>query len=142
MAKSLAARSEGPAQPFTSRANVRSLQGFVPERMTSDPAGYFVVYVDRTRRLLSLEHYANTGVLNTIVEGRSAAELYFPVIEQKLLTRLDHAAYLGRELAKAERSLATGEPYVQDAAPERPRSSASASSCGCGSSCSGEGGGP
>jgi hypothetical protein len=40
------------------------------------------------------------------------------VIEKKLVTRLDHAAYLGRELARAEWALKAGDPYVQDAAPE------------------------
>ena len=40
-------------------------------------------------------------------------------IERVLLTRLDHAAYLGRELARAEHALSSGEAYVQDAAPEQ-----------------------
>jgi dihydropteroate synthase len=31
-----------------------------------------------------------------------------------LVTRLDHAAYLGNELAKAEIALKTGKSYVQD----------------------------
>jgi uncharacterized protein DUF4346 len=31
----------------------------------------------------------------------------------KLLSRLDHAAYLGRELARAEHALTSGELYVQ-----------------------------
>jgi hypothetical protein len=36
-----------------------------------------------------------------------------------LAISVDPAAYLGRELARAEHSLATGGRYVQDAAPER-----------------------
>ena len=40
-------------------------------------------------------------------------------IERGLLTRLDHAAYLGRELARAEHALSSGETYAQDAAPEQ-----------------------
>jgi dihydropteroate synthase len=31
-----------------------------------------------------------------------------------LVTRLEHAAYLGRELQKAEAALASGSVYVQD----------------------------
>jgi len=34
--------------------------------------------------------------------------------EMGLITRLDHAAYLGRELAKAEIALVTGKEYIQD----------------------------
>jgi tetrahydromethanopterin S-methyltransferase subunit A len=41
-------------------------------------------------------------------------------IDRGLISRLDHAAYLGRELARAEESLRSGEPFVQDAAPEKP----------------------
>lgn len=33
------------------------------------------------------------------------------------IERLDHAAYLGRELARAEQALLTGTVYIQDAAP-------------------------
>jgi len=40
-------------------------------------------------------------------------------IEGGLLIRLDHAAYLGRELTRAEHALSSGETYAQDAAPEQ-----------------------
>jgi Domain of unknown function (DUF4346) len=43
--------------------------------------------------------------------------LYATAIARHLITSLDHASHLGRELARAERSLLTGEPYVQDRAP-------------------------
>jgi tetrahydromethanopterin S-methyltransferase subunit A len=94
--------------------------GYLPARMVSDPAGYFVIYVDRGRGILSLEHYLNDGLLDVVIEGASAAELYTPAIDRGLISRLDHAAYLGRELARAEESLRCGEPFVQDAAPELP----------------------
>ena len=86
--------------------------------MVGDPAGYFVVYVDQARGILSLEHYRNDGLLDTVIEGGTAAELYTPAIDRGLISRLDHAAYLGRELARAELSLKSGELFVQDAAPE------------------------
>jgi tetrahydromethanopterin S-methyltransferase subunit A len=104
--------------------------------MIPDPAGYFVVYVDRRRNLLSLEHYSKDGVLHTVIEGDSAAKLYIPAIEKSLVSRLDHAAYLGKELARAERALRMGEPYIQDGAPEAPSLLVTAG-CGCGSACEG-----
>jgi tetrahydromethanopterin S-methyltransferase subunit A len=52
----------------------------VPERMISDPAGYFVIFLDRPRKLLSLEHYENSGVLTTIIEAKSPAEIYMTAI--------------------------------------------------------------
>jgi tetrahydromethanopterin S-methyltransferase subunit A len=37
-------------------------------------------------------------------------------VERGFVTQLDHAAYLGRELAKAEAALSNGITYEQDAA--------------------------
>jgi tetrahydromethanopterin S-methyltransferase subunit A len=110
---------------------VKILPGYVPERMISDRAGYFVVYPDRTRHNLVLEHYRNDGVLDVVIEGRVAAELYHPAIERGLISRLDHAAYLGRELGRAEKALESGGAYVQEAAPER----RSTTGCGCTEGC-------
>ena len=118
--RSCAARRLGLAKPFSAQRAIPKLQGYIPEKMTSDPNGYFVVYVDRGQKLLSIEHYANTGVLTTVIEGTTAAEVYLPCIERGLVSRLDHAAYLGRELTRAKEALASGGEYVQDAAPERP----------------------
>lgn len=116
---------------------VERIHAHEPARLTLDKAGYFIVYPDaRTKRLI-VEHYTNQGVLNCVLEGTSAGALYSEVIERQLLTRLDHAAYLGRELARAEHSLLTGAPFVQDAAPgelgpHEPENWCTAgSSCGC-----------
>lgn len=113
-----AERWPGAADPVPSAFSIRPLPGHLPERMISDPAGYFVVYVDRLRGTLSLEHFGNDGVLDGIYEAGTAAELYTPVIEEGLVTRLDHAAYLGRELARAEDALKNDKHYIQDGAPE------------------------
>lgn len=132
-----ASRSPGPAKAYETQKTILAITGYIPERMTSDPAGYFIVYVDRKRRLLSLEHYKNEGVLDRIIEGPSAAELYWPAIEKGCISRLDHAAYLGRELTRAEQALKSGAEYIQDAAPEH-RFSLSPT-CGCqGNSCNGQ----
>lgn len=108
-----------------------------PQRLVLDPQGYFVVYPDQAHNRLILEHYTNQGVLDRVFEAQTPAALYATVIEKGLISRLDHAAYLGRELARAEESLRTGLPYVQDrAAGEIMSVPAAASpvkrSCGCG----------
>lgn len=117
-AAACATRNAGPAEPFRAERGIETLAGYLPERMVSDPSGYFVVYVDRDHARIVLEHYRNDGVLDVVIAGRGAAEVYTPAVERGLLSRLDHAAYLGRELARAEHALRTGEPYVQDAAPD------------------------
>ena len=124
--RACAERNPGPADPFTPNSVPQPIAGTVPTKMISDPAGYFVIFIDRVRHLLNIEHYQNNGVLTTIIEGRSAAEVYMTAIQRGLLSRLDHAAYLGRELARAEHSMSSGTPYVQDAAPEQ-----CAADCAC-----------
>lgn len=130
-ARGCAARNPGAAPVFAEATVVTPTQGYLPDRMVSDPAGYFVIYVDRSRQLLSLEHYSNDGVLDAVIEGRTAPELYIPAVDKGLVSRLDHAAYLGRELARAEQALRSEEPFVQDAAPEAPAAPPVNAACGC-----------
>ncbi|HET9599351.1 MAG TPA: DUF4346 domain-containing protein [Anaeromyxobacteraceae bacterium] len=101
-----------------------------PARLVLDPAGFLVVYPDAARGLV-LEHYRADGVLDCVVEGATASAVGATAIEGGLLSRLDHAVYLGRELARAEESLRTGAPYVQDRAPGPPLEPDPARSCGC-----------
>lgn len=136
--RSCVARDPGPVEPISTLPVPRPVKGYLPPRMMSDPAGYFVVYVDRARGWLSLEHYKNNGLLDTVIEGRSAPELYTPAIEVELVSRLDHAAYLGRELARAEAALVTGTEYIQDGAPEGGLSRENTAECGCGDAGNGD----
>ncbi len=115
----LAQRNPGPGEPYMSAPVMPAVRGYIPDKMISDPDGYFVIYPDALRGAIYLEHYGNNGVLTTIIEGKTAAELYHPAVEKRLLSRLDHACYLGRELARAEQAILKGELYVQDAAPEK-----------------------
>jgi tetrahydromethanopterin S-methyltransferase subunit A len=47
--RACAARPLGPAAPFESESVVTPLIGHLPLQMIPDPAGYFVLYVDRPR---------------------------------------------------------------------------------------------
>ncbi len=122
-------------------ADRRELDERLSQRFIAlDPAGYFLIRLDTERGELVAEHYANgvnasglatdpdTGeVLScrggdprrplAIYRGRTAKELGIRLTEAgdpQLLSRLDHALYLGRELQKAEHSLFGDQPYVQD----------------------------
>ncbi len=75
------------------------------------------MHADSARQLLVIEHYRNDGLLTTIIEAAAPADAYTSVLAAGLVTRLDHAAYLGRELARAEQALRDGTTYRQDAAP-------------------------
>lgn len=112
-----AGRSPGCyATPYIS-AFIERIQADEAGELVLDPAGYFVIYPDHASDTLVVEHYTNKGVLDYIIEGRSTGPIYTKVIECNLISRLDHAAYLGRELARAEAALRSGTKFVQDAAP-------------------------
>ena len=49
-----------------------------------------------------------------IRRGNTAKEIYEEIINKKLVTRMEHAAYLGSELQKAQIAMITGKEYVQD----------------------------
>jgi tetrahydromethanopterin S-methyltransferase subunit A len=145
--RALAARDAAPFAEAVADNALTPIVAAEPRRLIPDPAGFFVVYPDGGRQRLVLEHYTNAGVLDCVLEGITSAALYSEVITRSLISRLDHAAYLGRELARAENSLLTGEPYVQDRAAgeiapppedESSKPTNGASSCGCTSACGGE----
>lgn len=136
IAETLAPQSPGLFEASTTGSQVATTPAVPPVGLTLDPAGYFIVFPEQRRKTLIVEHYTNQGVLDAVLEGDSPAALYSTVIQKGLLSRLDHAAYLGGELAKAERALETGEPFVQDRAPGALMTNTTTDACGCpGSTC-------
>ena len=80
-----------------------------------DPRGCFKVAVDRDRRCIVVSHYKyNRDRSDVVIKGRAPLEICTTIIEKALLSRFDHAAYLGIELTKADIALQTGKSYVQD----------------------------
>jgi dihydropteroate synthase len=105
-----------------------------------DPGGYFLIYIDTENALIYAKHFTNAinekglavdpetgkpfpcGVKverqpTAVFQAQTAKELCIQIFEApeiSLVTKLDHAAYLGREFLRAEMALATGQAYVQD----------------------------
>ena len=105
-----------------------------------DPGGYWLIKIDSHQQRLVVEHYSNeindqglavdpeTGEViackggnkrlpTRIIAGRSAKEVCVKVFEEDSdcpVTMLDHAAYLGRELMRAEIAMLQGQEYIQD----------------------------
>jgi tetrahydromethanopterin S-methyltransferase subunit A len=99
-----------------SAPSVERLQARAPVTLRLDKAGFFIVLPQAATGLIICEHYENSGRLAHVIEGRKAAVIAATAIQEGLVTQLDHAAYLGRELTKAEIALKTGAHYEQDAA--------------------------
>ncbi len=104
-----------------------------------DPNGYFIIKVDLEKNNIILEHFLNNinddgyaldpetnepikcdsqnkRLSNEVFKGISAKQLGIMITEERndLITRFDHALYLGRELQKAEECLYQRLPYIQD----------------------------
>jgi tetrahydromethanopterin S-methyltransferase subunit A len=110
----LSFQKRGSSDQIDSR--VGRLRARAPKTLRLDKAGFFVVLPQAATGLIICEHYENSGRLAHVVEGRQAALIAATVVQEGLVTQLDHAAYLGRELTKAEIALKTGSRYEQDAA--------------------------
>ncbi len=78
-----------------------------------DPKGYFLIRVTKTR--IEAGYVTNKHVISKMVYGKNAIDIYNTIVRERLITRLEHAAYLGKELYKAEICLRYGLKYVQEA---------------------------
>ena len=104
-----------------------------------DPKGYFLIKVDLIKKKIIVEHYLNKinkkGLAidpdtnmpitcsnqkirqyNKIFIGETAKEVGILLSEKEdsLISKMDHALYLGRELQKAEECIARNIEYIQD----------------------------
>jgi len=105
-----------------------------------DEKGYFLIYLDRDQGLICADLYSNTiddqGIacdpetgeplpcVGKVVrrsvlqfQGQTAKALCIEIFEKPendVISRLEHAAYLGREFVRAEICLYSGDEYVQD----------------------------
>ncbi|MCS6815828.1 MAG: DUF4346 domain-containing protein [Blastocatellia bacterium] len=97
-------------------STVPVIQAEEPTHVEMDKAGYFVILPQPERKVILVEHYSYDNRLLRIIEGETARSLYWTIIKNGWVTQLSHAAYLGKELERAELSLKHGFKYVQDGA--------------------------
>ena len=104
-----------------------------------DPKGYFLIKIDLIKKKIIVEHYLNKinkkGLAidpdtnmpitcsdenlrqyNKIFIGDTAKEVGILLSEKEegLISKIDHALYLGRELQKAEDCILQNIEYIQD----------------------------
>ena len=104
-----------------------------------DSSGYFIIKIDQINKEIVVEHYLNNidskGIAldpltnkpikcdkqnkrqyNKLFKGNTAKEIGILITEKNnnLISKLDHALYLGRELQKAEECLLNDRDYIQD----------------------------
>lgn len=103
-------------RPLTLK-KINNIEARPPGRLVLDPSGFFIIYPKKEEGKIYLEHYRTDGTLNEIIFGDDPIIIASTAIERGLLSRLDHAAYLGRELEKSYLSMCYGFQYMQDGAP-------------------------
>ena len=87
-----------------------------PKSIKLDKSGYFVIIPSRQKKIILVEHYSYDNKLLRVIEGKNSREIYFTIISNKWVSELSHAAYLGKELARAELSIKKDLKFVQDGA--------------------------
>jgi dihydropteroate synthase-like protein len=75
--------------------------------------GSFKIELDREKKEI-VAIYFKRREPKLIIRGKTPKEIYETAIRLNLIKKLDHAAYFGRELAKAEVALKIGKRYSQD----------------------------
>ncbi len=111
------AKSPGKFDKSVEIKKVPHIEAKEPAKLVLDPSGFFIVYPKKEDGKIFLEHYKKDGTLNQVIYGTAPVLIASTAVERGLVSRLDHAAYLGRELEKAHLSLCYGFPYIQDSAP-------------------------
>jgi tetrahydromethanopterin S-methyltransferase subunit A len=97
--------------PATEVERVRA-EGVDPKYIKLDEQGYFVINIEGD--MLLVEHYSYKEKLMRIIEGQDARSIYLTIVRNGWVSKLDHACYLGKELARAEQCMRQGISFVQD----------------------------
>ena len=126
--------------PIDSEKKMKEIDKELSKRdINLDPSGYFLIKIDLINKKIIAEHYLNKintkGVAidpdtnmpitcreenkrkyNKIFIGNTAKEVGILISEKEdnLISKIDHALYIGRELQKAEECIMTNLEYIQD----------------------------
>jgi hypothetical protein len=79
-----------------------------------DPKGYFIIKVFYDKGYFGARYHTYDAVPHLDIVGTNAEAIVQTLVREKLITSLQHAAYLGHELHKAETALAHRLNFVQD----------------------------
>jgi thymidylate synthase len=90
-------------------------------RFDVDPRGNFVILLDYSAQKITLQHFTPVGERTQFVidnvekdEKRALEELFTKLVHSNLVSRADHAFYLGAELQKAFEAMKSKKEYKQD----------------------------
>ena len=81
----------------------------------ADSRGYFVIKVFYDKGYFGARYHTYDCVPHCDIVGKDAEAIVQTIVRKRLVSSLQHAAYLGQELGKAQTALRLHLNYVQDA---------------------------
>jgi len=78
-----------------------------------DSKGYFTIKPFLSQKKVFVRYYDSKNTLKYTFAGINTSQIIQSIIERKLVSRLDHAAYLGKEIEKAIITLKNELNYIQ-----------------------------
>ncbi|MHA1955001.1 MAG: DUF4346 domain-containing protein, partial [Candidatus Heimdallarchaeaceae archaeon] len=73
----------------------------------------FIIKTEKDEIIVQ-HHLVDGRKTNFVFKGKDAKEIYRRILNENLVSKYDHAAYLGRELTRAEFCLKEGNKYQQE----------------------------
>jgi len=81
-------------------------------KFVADTTGYFAVGTED--KDIIVQHYDNRGRGLQLFRGKTSIDLITQIVNKGIVSRVDHAADLGKEIARAQFSIEHSIPYSQD----------------------------
>ena len=80
----------------------------------ADIKGYFLIRIDKENKMIEAGHCIERNIVDMKISGKTATDIFNTIIRENLISSMQHASYLGKELYKAELALKHKLKYVQD----------------------------
>ena len=92
--------------------NIRVFYEEEPKTRIMGPMGFFRIFMDRKHGEIQVLYEGKKGKI--LIKGKNAKSIMNKIIQLKLISKMEHAAYLAMELLKAEYALNFFKSYIQD----------------------------
>ena len=95
--------------------NIEEFQAtYSPREWKQDPIGYFLIKLNRENQTIEVGFCNNEHKVIKKIIGKHPIEIYYTLIRNNLISKLEHAADMGVELEKAYIALKNNLEYIQD----------------------------
>lgn len=83
-------------------------------RIDLDPHGYFRISLDKSNQEIVVQHMTPEDILIKEYRAKRAVHLQHKLVKDMAISDINHAVYMGRQLARAEQALLDNKPFKQE----------------------------